>query len=171
MERESALREWDPESLSDNSFRLIGSDWMLVTAGTVKSYNTMTASWGGLGVLWDKRVCFCFVRPTRYTYEFMEKAPFFTLSFFGEQYREALKLCGTRSGRDTDKAAAAGLSPAEGLPGTVHFAEARLVLECRKIYFNDIVPEHFIDPGIHDNYQAKDYHRMYVGEVLRCLAR
>ncbi|MBZ0155548.1 MAG: flavin reductase family protein [Alphaproteobacteria bacterium] len=168
---ESALREQDPESLPENPFRLIGSDWMLVTAGTAKSYNTMTASWGGLGVLWDKRVCFCFVRPTRYTYEFMERASHFTLSFFDEKHREALEFCGTRSGRDTDKAAATGLTPVTGIPGTVHFAEARLVFECRKIYFNDIDPEHFIDPGIQDNYLARDYHRLYVGEVIRFLAR
>jgi flavin reductase (DIM6/NTAB) family NADH-FMN oxidoreductase RutF len=159
-----------PESLTDNPFTLIGSDWMLVTAGTPDRFNTMTASWGGLGVLWERKVCFIFIRPTRYTYEFIEQAEIFTLSFFGEQHRKALQICGTRSGRDTDKVKEAGLTPvADG--GAVAFEQARLVLVCRKLYFQDIGPERFLDPAIEQLYPQKDYHRMYAGAIERCLVK
>lgn len=84
------FREIVPEEISESAFKLIGSDWMLITSGTKKSFNTMTASWGGLGVLWDKNVCLCFIRPQRYTYKFMEKYKFFTFSFFPERYRSVL---------------------------------------------------------------------------------
>ena len=161
-----------PEGISDNTFKLIGSDWMLITAGAPDSYNTMTASWGGMGVLWGKNICFCVVRPVRYTYEFMEKADSFTLSFFGEEYRDALNVCGTKSGRDIDKAAVTGLTPVAGtLPGTTRFEQARMVIECRKLYFHDLDPQHFLEPDIHGNYPNKDYHRMYIGEIANCLVR
>ena len=81
-----SFKENKPELLTDNPFELIGADWMLVTAGTPEAFNTMTASWGGLGVLWERKVCFIFIRPTRYTYEFIEKSDYFTLSFFAEKH-------------------------------------------------------------------------------------
>lgn len=159
------------EAIADNVFKLIGQDWMLITAGSLSRYNTMTASWGGLGHLWNRNVCFCFVRPQRYTYQFMEKAPVFSLTFFDERYRAALKLCGSRSGRDGDKAAAAGLTPIEITAGITSFAEARLVMGCKKIYFDDINPAQFVDPSIAGNYAAHDYHRMYIGEITHCWTR
>lgn len=160
----------DPSLISDNPFRLIGADWMLVTAGTLKSFNTMTASYGALGELWHKKVAFCFVRPTRYTYEFMEKHECFTLSFFEEAYREVLRLCGAKSGREIDKMKGLGLTPVEGESKMVYFDEARLVFECRKIYCHDINPAFFLDAKIDAEYN-QDYHRMYVGEVIRALYR
>jgi flavin reductase (DIM6/NTAB) family NADH-FMN oxidoreductase RutF len=160
--------EVGPEQLTDNPFKLIGADWMLITAGTSGSWNTMTASWGGLGVLWERKVATCYIRPTRHTFGFVEGAPFFTLSFFGEQHRKALTFCGTHSGRDTDKAKGAGLTPVSA-DGFVYFAEARLVLACRKLYSQDILPERFLDPRIESMYPQKDYHRMYIGEIVKCL--
>jgi flavin reductase (DIM6/NTAB) family NADH-FMN oxidoreductase RutF len=157
----------DPENIPDNVFKLIDKDWMLVTAGTPESYNTMTASWGTLGILWNKQVAVCFVRPTRYTYKFMEDNDRFTLCFFEERYREALNICGSTSGRHTDKAKAAGLTPARSEKDAVFFEEARLVIECRKIYWDDLKPQNFLDPHIHRNYPKKDYHRMYIGEITR----
>jgi flavin reductase (DIM6/NTAB) family NADH-FMN oxidoreductase RutF len=154
------------ESTPDNVFKLIAKDWMLITAGTLTHYNTMTANWGGLGYLWNRRVCFCFVRPQRYTYQFMEESPFFSLAFFSEHYRPALDVCGSRSGRELDKAAATGLTPVEITPGITSFSEARLVLECKKVYAQDIDPKGFIDPTIARIYPAHDYHRMYIGEIL-----
>jgi flavin reductase (DIM6/NTAB) family NADH-FMN oxidoreductase RutF len=119
-----------------------------------------------MGILWGRPVCFCVIRPQRYTREFMEKSESFTLSFFEEEYRDALNLCGTRSGRGFEKVQAAGLTPVAGaLPQTTTFAEARLVIACRKIYFQDIDPAHFVDPSIQDSYPQKDYHRMYIGEI------
>ncbi len=166
------LIEIPPEQITDNVFRLIGRDWMLISAGSLDSFNMMTASWGALGELWGKRVAFCFVRPHRYTFQFMERATHYTLNFFDEAYRSALDFCGSRSGRDVHKAAETGLSPVAGVAGAVYFAEARLVLECRKLYAQDLNPACFVDETIGPrNYPQHDYHRMYVGEIVRCLAR
>jgi len=162
----------EPNMFDENVFELIGSNWMLITAGTPESYNTMTASWGGMGVLWNKNICFCVIRPTRHTYQFMEKTDVFSLSFFEERYRQALEVCGTKSGRDIDKAAVTGLTPVAGeLAGTTHFQQARLVIECRKIYAQDVDPKLFLDPNIDNLYPQKDYHRMYIGEIVNMLAR
>ena len=158
----------NPYEMNESPFRLIGSDWMLITAGDKNSFNTMTASWGGLGVLWNKNVCFIFIRPNRYTYEFVEKFETFTLSFFNEDMKDALKICGSKSGRDIDKVSEAGITPVYTESGSVSFQEARLIIECRKLYLQDINPEFFLDPEIDKNYPNKDYHRMYVGEVLSC---
>lgn len=156
----------EPESINENFIKLIGTDWMLITAGTQEKFNMMTASWGGVGVLWHKKIAWCVVRPQRYTYEFMEKADVFTLSFFSEKYKEALTICGTKSGRNIDKAKTCGLTPVFSKNGGILFSEAKLVLECRKIYFQDLNPNNFLDPSIAKNYPDKDYHRMYVGEIL-----
>ncbi len=165
------FREVPANAIPDNAIKLIGDDWMLITAGTLDSYNTMTASWGALGVLWSKPVAFCFVRPQRHTYGFIERHDTFSLSFFRERHRDALTLCGTKSGREVDKAKETGLVALAGNDATVHFEQARLVFECRKLYFQDIEPDRFLDPAIDENYPTKDYHRMYVGEITRCLLR
>ena len=157
--------------INDNTIRLISRDWMLVTAGSIENFNTMTASWGGLGHLWNKDVCFIFVRPSRHTFSFIENNKGFTLSFFTEKYRPALKLCGSKSGRDIDKVKAAGLTPAGSAAGNVYFGEARLVIECSKIYSQDISPELFLDPEIASNYSGGDYHRLYIGEIKSVLTR
>ena len=162
--------EVKPEQLTDNPFKLIGSDWMLITAGTPEKFNTMTASWGGVGVLWERKVCYIFIRPNRYTYEFVEQSTHFTLSFFDESRRKALLYCGTHSGRDRDKVKEAGLTTVHD-NGLVYFDEARLVLGCRKLYHQDITPAHFLDPEINNMYPQKDYHRMYVGEIVKCLRK
>ena len=167
---ETGFQTLDPESVQDNVFKLIGKDWMLITAGIRESFNTMTASWGGMGVLWDKKVCFAFVRPTRYTFEFLEKSKFYTFSFLEEQYRDILMYCGTKSGRDVNKVIETNLTPIFG-NGTVFFAEARLVMECKKIYVQDITPGNFLDQTMNEYYPKKDYHRIYVGEIIRCLKR
>ena len=158
-----------PENINESAFKLIGSDWMLVTAGNLESWNTMTASWGGFGHIWNKNVCWCVVRPQRHTYGFMEKAHFFTLCFFDEKYRKVLNYCGTKSGRDVDKAAETGITPVATEGGAVYFAEARLIVECRKIYFQDLSPNNFLEASIQKHYPDRDYHRLYMGEVVRCL--
>ncbi|HEX7410914.1 MAG TPA: flavin reductase [Bacteroidales bacterium] len=160
-----------PTLITDNPFQLIDKEWMLITAGKLESFNTMTASWGGFGILWNKPVVFCFVRPVRYTYQFMEKSDFFTATFFDRKYRKALDFCGANSGRDMDKMAATGLKPLASPNGSVYFEQARLVLECRKLYFSDIDPEHFLVPAINKNYPNADYHRMYIGEIVSSMQR
>ncbi len=158
--------EISPNDLNESAFRMIGKEWMLITAGSMDEWNTMTASWGAMGELWFKPVVFTFIRPQRYTLGFMEKKPTFTLSFFDETHRKALNFCGANSGRDCDKAAEAGLTPFATQEDSMAFEEARLVIECRKLYFQDLKPDHFLVPEIEANYPNKDYHRMFVGEVL-----
>lgn len=155
------------QDLKDNIFTSIGKDWMLVTAGDIGLCNTMTASWGSMGVLWGKNVATIYVRPTRFTYEFLERSDYFTLSFFTEEWRDALTLCGTKSGRDVDKVNACGFSLAYDPCGAPYFQEARLVLVCKKLYAQDMNPACFLDPALDAaNYPKKDYHRIYVGEIL-----
>lgn len=167
----SDFKEITPEQLNESAFKLIGTDWMLITAGGIDSFNTMTASWGGLGQIWMKNVCYLVIRPGRYTYEFMEKSDVFTLTFFEEKHRRALTYCGTKSGRDVDKVKETKLTPVQSESGGVYFDEARIVMECRKIYFQDIDPANFLDPDIAENYPEEDYHRMYIGEILKCMVR
>jgi flavin reductase (DIM6/NTAB) family NADH-FMN oxidoreductase RutF len=131
----------------------------------------MTAAWGGLGVLWSRPVNFIFVRPTRNTFQFLEEASWYTLSFFDEQYRSALNHCGKVSGRDHDKAAETGLEPVALDHETVAFRQARLVLVSRKLHAQDLDPAGFIDPSLQRHYEAKDYHRLYVGEIAEVLVR
>jgi len=164
------FKELQPEEMTDNPFRLIGRGWMLISAGGQSDFNTMTASWGGLGVLWERKVCTIYVRPTRFTYEFLERTDRFTLSFFDEQYRKTLLFCGTHSGRDTDKMRETGLTPVAG-DGCVWYEQARLVLVCQKLYSQDILPELFRDPAIEKLYPQKDYHRMYIGEIVLCRSK
>jgi flavin reductase (DIM6/NTAB) family NADH-FMN oxidoreductase RutF len=162
--------EIEPQKLHESAFKLIGKDWMLITAGDMKKWNTMTASWGALGELWFKPVAFTFIRPQRYTLEFIENEPFFTLSFFDETHRNALNFCGANSGRDVNKAKKTGLVPFEAAPGAVAFEQARMIMVCRKLYFQDLEPENFLDPDISNCYANKDYHRMFIGEVCKVLA-
>lgn len=169
--RNESFKNISPTHITDNPFQLIDKEWMLITAGELKFFNTMTASWGGFGILWNKPIVFCFVRPVRYTYQFMENSDFFTATFFDQEYREALNFCGANSGRDIDKAEATGLTPLASSNGSVYFEQARLVLECRKLYFSDIDPEHFVVPEINRNYPKADYHRMYIGEIVSCMQR
>ncbi len=159
------------KNIKENTFQLIGTDWMLITAGSIKSYNMMTASWGGMGVLWNKPIAICFIRPQRYTYEFVEKNDFFTLSFFDNKFREMLNFLGTESGRNVKKMEMNGITPIATESNTVYFNEARIVLECKKLYYDDIKPSHFIDKSIDKLYPIKDYHRMYFGEIMKCLVK
>lgn len=153
--------------LKENVFSAIGKDWMLITAGDKENSNTMTASWGSMGVLWNKNVATIYVRPTRYTYEFLEKSDYFTLAFFSEEWRDALTLCGTKSGREIDKVNECGFSLAYGVGDAPYYQEARLVLVCKKIYAQDMKPECFLDPTADEtHYPNHDYHRLYVGEIL-----
>ncbi|MCX6360026.1 MAG: flavin reductase [Armatimonadetes bacterium] len=160
-----------PRQLVENPFSLLADDWMLVTAGSPSDHNTMTASWGGVGHMWGKDVCWCVVRPTRCTFDYMERSRFHTLCFLNEDHRGALNFCGTRSGRDTpSKSAAAGLTAMEGPePGSTIFREARMSIVCRKIYTQDLDPARFLDPTLQTFYPHQDYHRMYMGEIVAIL--
>lgn len=161
----------DPKSLDQNVFSMIGDQWMLLTAGTREKCNTMTASWGGLGVLWGKPVATVYIRPQRYTLEFVEREEWFTLAFFGEEYRKALALCGSKSGRDIDKVKECGFT-VETADGAPYFAQADLVLVCKKAYWQDMDPTHFLDGEIDGKwYPEKDYHRIFIGEIETVLKK
>jgi len=161
----------DPYDFNESVFRLLDKDWMLITAGETGKFNMMTASWGGFGILWHQPVAFIFVRPPRYTYQFLEEYDSFTLCFFGEEYRNVLNFCGSKSGRNADKMGNSGLSPMKTESGNIYFKEARQVIECRKIYYQDLQPGSFLDPVIESNYPKKDYHRMYIGRIEKILIK
>lgn len=164
------FHEVNPLELNSNPFQMIGKDWALVTAGDETGCNTMTVSWGNMGIMWNKNIVTIFIRPQRYTKEFLDRFDNFTVTFYEETARDALKLCGSKSGRDFDKIKAAGLTPVHE-NGTTYFEEARLVLECKKIYLDKIRPEGFLDPSIQQNYIAGDYHLIYMGEITRVLEK
>ena len=127
----------------------------------------MTVSWGSLGEMWNVPFAQVVVRPQRYTAQFIEKYPTFTLCAFSPKYRAALNLLGSKSGRDGDKIAESGLTlMAAAKVAAPVYEQAELAIECRKMYWQDLDPSHFLAPGIARNYPEKDYHRMYFGEVV-----
>ncbi|MCM1227880.1 MAG: flavin reductase [Clostridium sp.] len=150
---------------SFNPFSLIGKEWFLLTSGTSDNYNTMTASWGQLGILWNKPVFTAFVRTSRKTFEFMESNELFSASFFDEDYRNVLNFCGSHSGRDCDKAKETGLVPIE-IDGTTSFEQARSVFVCRKLYVKDMEESDFVDKSLLKFYENDPYHKVFIGEIL-----
>jgi flavin reductase (DIM6/NTAB) family NADH-FMN oxidoreductase RutF len=174
MEKISNFNAVKPDKIS-NIFELIGEKWMLITAAKNDgTFNTMTASWGGMGIMWSKPVASCVVRPVRYTYEFIEQADCFTLSFFPEEYRKALNILGTKSGRNGDKIKESGLTVLKSQnenENIVSFEEAETILICKKLYYQDINPANFITKDLDKNYPSKDYHRMYVGEIIKAFEK
>ncbi len=163
------MKEINVADLRDNVFETVGKEWMLVSAGTKEKYNMMTASWGCLGWLWNKPVAVVFVRPERYTHEFIEANDTLVLSFLGhgEEARKIYTVCGSKSGRDLDKTSATGLQPLTTAAGNVAFAQSRLTLECRKLYKDAIKPESILDAGINKWYGDANggYHDVYVVEI------
>ena len=155
----------DPKNIQENVFSLIGDQWMLVTAGTEERYNTMTASWGGLGVLWGAPAATCYIRPQRYTKEFLDREEYFTLTFFDEKYRRALSLCGSKSGRDVDKIKECGFTVRTAACGAPYFEQARLVLVCRKRFVQEMDPGRIPQDVKEKWYPQQDYHTMYIGEI------
>ena len=166
----SAFKEINPKEIVESPFKLIGDDWALVTAGDRERFNTMTISWGGVGIMWGKPVVFTFIRPQRYTFAFMENGDRYTMSFFDEKYRDALKFCGSKSGKDYDKVKETGLTPAFTENGSVYFEEAKLVLVCKKMAKSKFDPKEFIDDTVEDKwYPEKDFHYIYFAEIEKVL--
>ncbi len=165
-----SFKQITPEEF-DGVFQRIGKDWMLIGAGNGTEDNIMTASWGGLGVLWHKPVAFCFIRPQRHTYSLTEESDLLSLSFFDGEYREALTYCGRMSGRDADKFAGAGLTKLHSESGIPYPAEASTVLLCRKLYAGMIRKEDFIDGAQLSHYPMDDFHRVYICEIESVLQK
>ncbi len=167
----SGFQEIAVKDLKFNPFTMINSEWMLLAAGGAEKCNAMTVSWGSLGVLWNKPVATVYVRPTRYTLEFLDREASFSLCVFDEQYRAALSYCGSHSGRDGDKIKAAGLTPLFGGAVPV-FQEAKTVFVCKKLYRQNFDPACFLDKSLDAaNYPKKDYHIMFVGSIEKVLVK
>ena len=169
-----AHREISPYEIKDNTFTALDRDWMLICAPDKTKAcgaNAMTASWGGLGFLWYKPVATLYVRPQRYTYSLTEESDRVSLCFFDEEYRDALKLCGTKSGRDMDKLGECGLSVSSELDTPI-INEARMILVCRKLYADNIKEECFTDNATMERaYPKRDYHRFYICEIEKVLIK
>ena len=162
-----SFKEVNIKDIEDNLISMVADEWMLVTAGSHDSFNTMTASWGFFGEIWHKECAVTVVRPSRYTYEFLNSNDCFSLSFMGNN-RDVHKICGSKSGRDVDKVTQTGITPVFS-DGTVYFEEARVVVICRKLYVSDILPEKFCDRECLESYGGDNYHRAYVGEIVKVL--
>lgn len=152
------------EEMEGNAIKKIGKEWALLTAVRDGKTNTMTISWGGMGVLWNKPVAFVFVRPERYTYQFIDGAEEFTLSFFDDSYKDKLVYLGTVSGKDEDKIAKAGLTP-HMEAGTAYFEEAQTVIKCKTLYRQDLETAHATGATMPAFYHGEGLHRMYIGEI------
>ncbi len=153
-----------------NAAKLIGKGWMLITARDGDKVNAMTASWGGLGELWNTHVAFCFIRPERHTFGLVEGEERISLAFFDEEYRSALTFCGRNSGRDADKLSEAGLTAGE-IDGVPVINEAKTLLICRKLYADDIKESCFIDKSMLRYYEEGGFHRVYVLAIEKVLIK
>ena len=150
-----------------NPFEAISDQWMLITAEKDGKANTMTASWVGVGIMWGKNIATAYIRPQRYTKEFVDYSDTFTLSFFGGREKKALGHLGSVSGRDEpDKIEQAGLHLTK-LNGHPTFEEATLVFVCRKMYAQEMKAECFLDQEqIKKWYPDSDFHTMYMAEII-----
>lgn len=163
--------EIKPEELNKSPFQLIGNEWTLITAEKNNKVNTMTASWGGFGIMWHKNVVNVVLRPQRYTKEFVDSSDTFSLTFFDKSFKKELGYLGSVSGRDEDKLSKSSLTVGH-IDNTPYFEEANLVLICKKLYAQDFKPECFIEKGLDEEfYSQKDYHSMYIAEVQKVLIK
>lgn len=165
------FKETRPEEFNYSPFKLIGKDWMLITAEKDGKTNTMTASWGGLGVMWNKNVAYIVIRPQRYTKEFIDNSNSFSLTFFDNSFRETLSYLGTKSGRDEDKIKKSNFTVIHdnNIP---YFKEANIAIFCKKLFAQEYKPESFIDQELNEKiYPNSDHHTLYIGEVTKILVR
>lgn len=165
------FQEIKVDQLTENPFKMIGKEWMLVTASDGEKVNTMTASWGGLGVMWNKNVAFVVLRPDRYTKEFIDSNDTFTLSFYDNTYKKTLSYLGSVSGRDEDKVQKSGLTLAK-VKDAPYFEEAKIVLVCKKLFNQTFNEECFLDKSIIEScYPLKDFHTLYIVEISNALIK
>ena len=161
------FKEIKPEQLDKNIFHLLNDEWMLITAQKDNIVNTMTASWGGFGILWNKRVSNVVIRPQRYTKEFIDGSSTFSLCFFDKEYKKTLAYLGSVSGKDENKIEKSNLT-INHIKDTPYFEEASMVIICKKLYAQELKPECFIEKEVDSNtYPDKDYHTMYISEILK----
>ena len=143
-------------------------EWALLTAGSKDNYNTMTVSWGGFGTLWSKPVVTVYVKPIRYTFNYLENNDYFTLSFYDESFKKDLGVLGSKSGRDLDKIVLTNLEP-EFIDKSISFKQALITIVCKKIYSQDLDIENIPREAIEQSYKIEQVHRMYIGEVVKII--
>ena len=164
MAANATLRKVRPQELK-NAVSLISDDWMLLAAGKEGDFNEMTISWGEMGELWGRPVMTVFVDTTRFTHKYMEREDYFTLCGFPPEHKDDLQYLGRHSGRDGNKLAATNLHAEFSELGNPYFAEASVVIECRKIYSNDFDSDKMTG-GLEDFYVKRgSVHTVYVGEI------
>ena len=159
-------KQLSPDKIPGNIIKMLNEDWMIITAGTDEKFNMMTAGWGGLGVLYSKPVAICFINPLNYTYQFMETSDTYTFTFYTEAYREALKYCGSNSGRNTDKVKGSGLTPITTPTGSKAFSEAWLIIECRKLVGQSLNHDTLFDENVKAEWTGKQLPKMFIGEII-----
>jgi len=167
----TTFSEIKPEEFDHSPFKLIGKDWMLITAEKEGKLNTMTASWGGFGVMWAKNVAYIVIRPQRYTKEFIDKSDTFSLTFFDESFRKTLSYLGTKSGREEDKIEKSNLTVlhTDTVP---YFEEANIAILCKKLYAQEYKPECFVAQELNEQwYPDVDHHTLYIAEVTKILVK
>ena len=161
------------EDIKQKEFKAFGmfrDQWALATAGTIDNFNTCTIGWGSIGTIWTRaagNIVTIYVNPERYTWEFLMKNDYFTVSFFPEQYREDLQYLGTHSGRDEDKVAKTSLTPVAA-GESVTFKEAELTFVCKKIYAAQFDKDK-MDPEVYETtYGYRDWitHYEFIGKVV-----
>lgn len=154
----------DYHTLNFDPFHKIGKDWLLISARKDGITNTMTASWGALGHLWNKDIAIVFIRPQRYTREFVDTSDSFTLSFF-DGYHKELSYLGTKSGKDENKIENVHFHLTD-IDGQPTFEEAKEVWILKKLYVSKFEKDSFIFPDIYEkNYPNDDLHYIYIGEI------
>lgn len=166
-------KEISPYELNTSAFKLIGKDWMLICPKDESksgSINPMTASWGGVGILWNKPVCTLYVRPQRYTYHLCNENDVFSVCIPSEEMRDGARLCGTKSGKDIDKIKECGFN-VEDCDGVNYIDGSNIIFICKKLYCDDIKEDKFIENTLLSNYKEKDYHRFYICEILKVLIK
>ncbi len=164
------MKQIDFTDVKENAVDLIKNKWGLVTAGNGSGYNMMTVSWGAVGELWGRDMVTVYIRPQRYTEQFLDKEEYFTLSFYPDEMKKTVHgVCGSKSGRDVDKTSETGLTPVldDKAP---YFKEAKLVLICKKAAKSKFDPKDFIDTSVTEKwYPEKDFHFIYYGEIEKVL--
>ncbi|MBO5531928.1 MAG: flavin reductase [Fibrobacter sp.] len=169
-----SFKQISPEELNQNPFVAIGSEWMLIAAEKGGKTNAMTASWGGVGIMWGKPAAFVFIRQTRYTKEFVDAVDHFTLNFFGGKFKKELGYFGRVSGRDEDKIAKTGMAVTT-LDNVPVFNDATTVFVCRKMYTQKLDEAGFIDRKVlEQNYEigsSDSMHSIYIAEIEKILVK
>jgi flavin reductase (DIM6/NTAB) family NADH-FMN oxidoreductase RutF len=160
----------EAKDIPGDVFTHVGTDYTVITAGNPEHYNSMVASWGGWGILFNQPSTWCFLRSSRYTLELMRKEQTYTMTYFDEAYKEDIILFGMKSGRDTDKMKESQLTSVQTPAGNMTYKEARLILECKLTEVTTVSPgDFYTEEGrqfITDAHaETNDYHKLVFGEI------